>query len=384
MLGFKYGWRVIRSVWRKLTDGTLTAVGFYSLDNSPEVHHLIEPGQDGYLRLRASEIRLTAFAHLHDIIKDKAAWDEFSLRIEPCFGYRPDLLPFETGSTYLSTRTEASWFEGQNFDVIEYEIAPHELIRLDLIKIRKRYPQAEDDPVGDCDVRAKVSALLVVFFENYRRLLKNRLNIITGAMIMGFVSMALAAGAAGWLVRRFMTGFDVTQVQPLERWIADPNLIALAMVLIIGLAIVPLGIMHWAQAELRHHKNRYDASTAGSTAAVSMLLTTRQENICALVRQMFAHKDHDKEAFWAQGQTNRWADNIPRWEGMIFWNHARLGANLEYLRIHTKIIGLIYVGLRSVARFKAMMLLLVMGGLTGLGAAAMAVMMLRMTFQGRL
>ena len=370
-----YSINVIRSYIRKFSDGTLYSLK--RLQDDGEAHADLYRVQDArFLQITPMDIRTRTVHDYKALVHDPAQWERLETeRLDPCFNHVPDFHPFEKPEDHLAAAhvpegavvAEDDWFE-------KGSISPDAIVRLSLGKIEHRFPSRDngDGPElpGDGDIRAMISAQTYVFAYNYRHLNRRRLSNVRGFM------RAAQGVQALWTLWFLEDCTDGAGLRPLHTALsflganpdgANPILSVLgnpiAFAVVTGMTYIGL----FLTADYFHalQRQRFAAFTRSSSATVSKSVTSRQDNLVYLTRAMLEEIDRGKEEAWDGNRLKAWAGETQKWAKLVFWCDQRIEANEEHLRIHMKLTGLAYTGLRSEARFQALALLaghLVLGG----------------------
>ncbi len=381
-----YSLNVLRSYIRQHLDGTLFSLRRLDADGRAYAP-LFQEQDQRFLQIIPKDTRTRTLADYKVLVHDQETWDRFdAARLEPCFQHVPDFHPFEKppvivhGGPLTVPHAHANdnavatspdtWFE-------ESAISPDTIVRLSLARIEHRFPSsADDDLPGDGDIRGLISAQTHVFQFNYRHLNRRRLSNVRGFMR---AAQGIQALWTLWFLEDCVTkdawrplhaGLAVLGINPDG---ANPMLTVLGNPIAFAVltAVTYVGLFSTADYFHRLQRQRFAASTRSSSATVSKSVTTRQDNLVYLTRTMLEEIDRGKEEAWDHNNLKSWAIETQKWARLVFWCDQRIEANEEHLRIHMKLMGLAYVGLRAEARFRALLLItghLLMGVAVATGA----------------
>ncbi len=377
-----YSINVIRSYIQKFSDGTLYSLKRLQGDNATYAD-LYRVQDARFLQITPMDTRTRTLHDYKALVHDPEQWDRLeTARLEPCFDHLPDFHPFEKPEDHLATghvpegavtAPADDWFD-------EGSISPDAIIRLSLGKIEHRFPSDNGgegpELPGDGDIRALIAAQTCVFTYNYRHLNRRRLSNVRGFMR---VAQGLQAMWTLWFLEDCTDGHGLRPLHAALAYLganpdgANPLLGVLgnpvAFAVMTGAAYIGL----FLTADYFHalQRQRFAAFTRSSSATVSKSVTSRQDNLVYLTRAMLEEIDRGKEEAWDGNRLKAWAGETQKWAKLVFWCDQRIEANEEHLRIHMKLAGLAYTGLRSEARFQALALLV--GHLLLSGLAAWAV-----------
>ncbi len=361
-----YSTNVIRSYIRQHLDGTLWSLKRLDAEGA-DYAPLYHVQDSGFLQIIPKDTRTRTLHDYKALVHDEALWERFEpLKLDPCFKHEPDYHPFEKPEDHLigvpandHAVAGDTWFE-------ESAISPDAIVRLSLGKIEHRFPPDPRDEnldlPGDNDIRGLISAQTHIFQFNYRHLNRRRLSNVRGFMRAAQVVQALwtlwflehCAGGHGF--RPLHAALAVLGINPDG---ANPMLSVLGNPIAFAVVTIATYIALFSTADYFHglQRQRFAAFTRSSSATVSKSVTTRQDNLVYLTRAMLEEIDRGKEEAWDQNRLKAWAGETQKWAKLVFWCDQRIEANEEHLRIHMKLVGLAYVGLRSEARFQALLLI---------------------------
>ena len=359
-----YSIKVLRSYIRKYSDGTLWSLRRLEAEGAV-YKDLYQLQAARFLEITPKDTRTRTVADFKAMMHDPEQWDRLETRkLAPCFEHVPDFHPFEQPGTHLETsHVEGALIRPVNDNGFgEDDISPDTLIRLSLSKIEHRFPSGDDDLPGDGDIRALIAAQTQVFTYNYRHLNRRRLSNVRAFMRAAQVVQALWTL---WFLEDCVKpedfrplhagldylGFNPEGANPLVSLLGNPIAFVALTALIYVAMLATAGYFHALQ------RQRFAAFMRSSSATVSKSVTTRQDNLVYLTRAMMEEMDRGKEEAWDRNRLKAWATETQRWAKLVFWCDQRIEANEEHLRIHMKLVGLAYAGLRSEARFQALMLI---------------------------
>lgn len=360
-----YSVNVITSYIRNFTDGTLWSLK--RLNDEGESHKpLYRVETSNFLQVLPADTRPNTLEDYRALTNDPELWAAFeAARLEPCFQHVPDFHPFEIHAA-------------NDHDAMRYgedAVSPLGIVNLSLDRIAHRFPGGEGLP-ADNDVRDLITAQTHVFHFNYANLNIRRLanvrsfmRITQGLQVLWtvwFLELCVGDGAFRPLHAALaVAGVNPGGANPVLAVLSNPVSFAVLT------ALLYFGLFRLARYVHGLQRQRFAAFTRASAATVSRSVISRQDNLVYLTRAMLEEIDRGKEAAWDGNTLKTWAGETQKWAKMVFWCDQRIEANEEHLRMHMKLAGLAYSGVRSEARFRA--LLLISGHLTLGAVVAIAV-----------